>query len=75
MGIESIFGLDCPEIFIVIASVFSVLLYFLPYLLCAQWKQEKSTLVFFANLLFGWTGIGWFAVLIWVLFSKFGATR
>ncbi len=40
-------------------------LYFLPMLVAQYREQEHLFGVFALNLVFGWTGIGWLAMLIW----------
>jgi hypothetical protein len=44
------------------------LLYFLPTILAAH-RGHQITGVLLLNLLFGWTGIAWFALLLWALLS------
>lgn len=40
-------------------------LYFLPFIFAA--KSPRAAAIFVANLVFGWTIVGWFIVLIWAL--------
>jgi hypothetical protein len=47
-------------------------LYFLPALIGARRRITASGALFFVNLLFGWTILGWFLCLIW---AATGATR
>ncbi len=47
------------------------LLYFLPTILAAQ-RGHRVTGILLLNLFFGWTGIGWFALLLWALLSEPG---
>jgi TM2 domain-containing membrane protein YozV len=44
------------------------LLYFLPTLLAVR-RGHAVTGILLCNLFFGWTGIGWFAMLLWALLS------
>jgi len=44
------------------------LLYFLPTILAAR-NGHEITGILLLNLFFGWTGLGWFALLLWVLLS------
>jgi len=44
------------------------LLYFLPTVIAAN-RGHHITGVLLLNLLFGWTGIAWFALLLWALLS------
>ncbi|MEI6674491.1 MAG: superinfection immunity protein [Verrucomicrobiota bacterium] len=52
----------------IIWPVILLILYFLPYYICG--KSKRSTAIFVANLVFGWTIIGWFIVLIWALAER-----
>ena len=45
-----------------------ILLYFLPTVIAAHHGHSVAG-VLLLNLLFGWTGIGWFALLFWALLS------
>ena len=44
------------------------LLYFLPTLLASH-RGHEITGVLLLNLFFGWTVVGWFALLLWALLS------
>jgi Superinfection immunity protein len=44
------------------------LLYFLPTIIAAR-KGHEIVIPLLLNLFFGWTVIGWFALLIWALLS------
>ena len=63
------------DLFGSVASIFSIAVYFLPYLLSLFLRQHHSAYIFWTNLIFGWTGVGWFGVLIWVLMSGAGAAK
>lgn len=56
------------ESFIIVMIV--AILYFLPTAIAAQKKHLNSTAIFAANLIFGWTGIGWCICLIWSLMNS-----
>ena len=43
-------------------------LYFLPTIVAAR-RGHGVTGVLLLNLLFGWTGIGWMAMMVWALLS------
>ena len=43
-------------------------LYFLPTIVAAN-RGHEVTPVLLINLFFGWTGIGWIAMLLWALLS------
>jgi hypothetical protein len=45
-----------------------VLLYFLPTLIAAN-RGHQITGILLLNLLFGWTAIGWIALLLWALLT------
>jgi len=55
-----------------VAALVTVTMYFLPIVMARQ--RDISTLqgLFFTNLLFGWTGFGWLACLLW---AACGATK
>ena len=44
------------------------MLYFLPTIIRAH-RGHSSAGTFVLNLLFGWTGIGWIALMLWALLS------
>jgi hypothetical protein len=44
------------------------LLYFLPAILAVR-RGHDVTLILLLNLFFGWTVIGWFAMLLWAVLS------
>jgi hypothetical protein len=44
------------------------LVYFLPTLIAAH-RGHHITGILLLNLFFGWTGIGWFVLLLWALLS------
>jgi Superinfection immunity protein len=46
----------------------AVLLYFLPTIV--GHSKRDATGIFLVNLLFGWTGIGWFIALLWACASE-----
>ena len=45
-----------------------ILLYFLPTVIAAH-RGHRITGILLLNLFFGWTGIGWLAMLLWALLS------
>ena len=55
------------EFVIVIVIIF---VYFLPSIIASSREHHNSTALFFANLFFGWTFIGWVVCLIWALTNK-----
>ena len=50
---------------VVLAIVVVPPLYFLPAVLAASKSHAHAAALFFADLMLGWTGIGWLACLIW----------
>jgi Superinfection immunity protein len=44
------------------------LLYFFPTIIAAH-RGHAVTGILLLNLFFGWTGLGWFALLLWALLS------
>ena len=44
-------------------------LYFLPTILAVRNGHDVTPILLF-NLFFGWTGIGWFAMLLWAILSE-----
>ncbi|MBD3296059.1 MAG: superinfection immunity protein [Candidatus Omnitrophica bacterium] len=55
--------------FILIAAlvVISLLIYFLPAYIAGNRNHANATAIFFLNLFFGATGVGWFILLIWAM--------
>ena len=56
------------DLFTLVFLVFGIALYILPWS-CAS-KTPRSAAILVANLAFGWTVIGWFAVLVWALAER-----
>ena len=50
-----------------VTAILIVFLYFLPALIASQRKKKNRNAITVANLLFGWTIIGWAIILIWSL--------
>ncbi|MBW5813623.1 superinfection immunity protein [Yersinia kristensenii] len=49
----------------IINSLILIILYFIPFIIAKTRKHNKTGSIFLANLLFGWTLIGWAAALVW----------
>ena len=49
-------------------SLIGTLIYFLPTFIAAH-RGHRVPGIFLLNLFFGWTGIGWFVMLLWALLS------
>ena len=49
--------------------LFLLALYFLPAIVAHARHSTSATGITVVNLLLGWTGIGWFATLLWAFFS------
>lgn len=45
--------------------VASIFFYFLPAVIASSRKSENATAIALVTLFFGWTGLVWFACLIW----------
>lgn len=55
--------------------IFMTLLYFLPTVIAVVFRHESDAVgIFLVNFLLGWTIVGWWVALIWVLASK-GSSR
>lgn len=54
---------------LIVAAVFGFILYILPTLLAWSLNSKGLILMLVLNLLFGWTILGWLAILIWALVS------
>jgi hypothetical protein len=48
---------------------FLLVIYLVPFLVAAARSLDAAPLILIANLLVGWTGIGWLALLAWAVFS------
>ena len=53
-----------------IGALFIICIYFLPYFVAKYRKHKNSTLIGFMNLIFGWSVIGWLAILIWASVTR-----
>jgi T4 superinfection immunity protein len=55
-----------------LALIFAIVVYFLPTLLAAVLHHPSGRVVLIGvlNLLFGWTGLGWFALLGWAMIGR-----
>ena len=51
-------------------AAMAALAYALPAILAAWWRQRRPERVARLNLLLGWTGIGWLALLLYVVGSR-----
>ena len=63
-------GSEFTAIGILLAAVVIILglfLYFSPFIVAHLKEHERVASVFFANLIVGWTVIGWIVVWIWML--------
>jgi hypothetical protein len=50
-------------------------LYFLPSIIAAAKEKRNSRAIFFVDLLFGWTVIGWIVVMVWALTNDASASQ
>ncbi|MCL1885621.1 MAG: superinfection immunity protein [Dehalococcoidia bacterium] len=53
------------SVFVIIISIISVVIYFLPTIIAVLRHHRNALAVFLVNLFFGWTFIGWVIALIW----------
>jgi hypothetical protein len=51
-----------------ICLIVGILIYFVPYFVGCSGKHPQA--IYYANLLLGWTGIGWIGVLIWAIAER-----
>lgn len=51
---------------LILAGIF----YFIPTAISKQRDTEHDGMIFFINLVFGWTVLGWIAALIWAIVEK-----
>ena len=56
-----------PLINWVLAGVVAFAMYLVPFWIALGRGHSNASGVFAVNFLFGWTGIGWLAALIWAL--------
>jgi len=54
-----------PEGIGLVALLFILAVYFLPWLVALNRGHNSKTAIFFVNLIFGWTAVGWLIALIW----------
>jgi hypothetical protein len=54
----------------IISSLFFLLVYFAPSIVAACREHHKMETLILLNLCLGWTGIGWFALLVWSWFGQ-----
>ena len=63
-------SIPCMEIAERILLVVGAILYFVPTVL-AWWMHVKSAkAIFYVNLVFGWTIVGWIVALMWVMAER-----
>jgi hypothetical protein len=55
---------------IILLLVIGTVFYFLPSAIAAIRQAEHDVAIFAINLLFGWTILGWIAVLVWAVVEK-----
>ena len=52
--------------------LFVFILYLAPFMVAAARNHESLIAILILNVLFGWTVIGWIAILFWAAFSSVG---
>lgn len=58
------------RIFAVVCATLGSGFYLLPWTLAHARCSQSTTGIFWLNMLFGWTVVGWFAALIWAFMSQ-----
>ena len=58
-----------PDRMVELIPLFLVILYFVPFMVAAARDHDSYIAILVVNALFGWTGIGWIACMIWASFS------
>ena len=59
------------EVFVTLAILIMIaVFYLLPTLIASQRDTNHQGTIFFINLLFGWTILGWIAALIWAVVEQ-----
>ncbi|MBT3304870.1 MAG: superinfection immunity protein [Alphaproteobacteria bacterium] len=53
------------EILLIIIVVFSVFIYFIPWVCAVLREHPQKVAIFILNLFLGWTFLGWVVALIW----------
>ena len=60
-----------PHMFLTVTILFLVIVfYLLPSVIASTRKTGHQSAIFFINMLFGWTVLGWIAALIWAVVEK-----
>jgi hypothetical protein len=56
----------------VLAVLFALVIYFLPTILAGVFGNttRRTAIIGVLNLIFGWTGIGWFALMGWAILGR-----
>ena len=54
----------------ILFAIFAIVLYFVPWMIGKSKQREDICCLFFFNLNFAWTGIGWIIALIWAFSAK-----
>ena len=56
----------------ILAIVFALAIYFLPTILAAVLgnPSRRVLVIGVLDLIFGWTGLGWFALIAWAIFGR-----
>lgn len=58
-------------IFWVLIAVSLVATYMLPTILAVRLNHRRAGLITFLNVTFGWTGVAWFALLLWSIDTEY----
>ena len=60
---------------VVAKAIFVALVYALPAILATWWRQRRQEKIALLNLVLGWTGIGWLALLAYVVQRRMRGSR
>lgn len=58
------------ESFVWVVFALIVVFYLLPTIISATRSTDHQGMIFWINILFGWTVLGWVAALIWAIVEK-----
>ena len=51
----------------IIEAILLLVLYFVPTILAKKLHMKDASSIFYVNLVFGWTVLGWILALMWVM--------
>jgi Superinfection immunity protein len=65
--LRSFFGVTLGAVPGLVVLLLILVFYFLPAMISSKRKTKHGGMIFFINLVFGWTVLGWIAALIWAI--------